>query len=363
MKKLLSKLLLFLPFSVAVFATTWVVDPANIKNDASYEAGVASILLSGRNVANLVNYEERILQKRFVGGQKATPDVVVLGSSRSMGIASASFPGRTLRNNAVSGASLEDYLGIYDLYLRKNLKPRLVVLGLEPWLVNSNNGQKRWEGLEEEYFEMMSRLGDVAPGGDTWARMKIKAHMVQKYGEFLSPGYFNESLFNLVKKGRDGTRYWATDQVEGEVPIKAADGSYAYGVVMRQKSVEDVNIEARAFALANPIYSLGGFSRLDESRMRLLDGFVRYLENSGVKVVFFLPPYHPAAYGRIRLNPAYAMVPVSENWYRQLAQRHGIPVMGSFDPVPIGLSESDFYDGMHPKNQAVRGLILNSGRL
>lgn len=360
MAKLLKKILLLLPIPVVVFTTTWMVDPANIKNDDSYETGVASILLSGKNVANLINFKERKLQQKIILGLSKTPEVIVLGSSRSMPINSAFFPEQSLLNNSVSGASIEDYIGLFDLYRKRGFKPTLVIIGLDPWVLNRNNDQNRWEDLYDEYFEMKSVLGFASSHKPTTQeKLLYKIRIYKKYKEFISAEYFNQSFIDLMQKGRAGKKYWATDKLEAEEPIKMVDGSLVYAKKMREKDVSDINRDAKIFAMASPMYSLGNFKELDQPTMLLLESFIDYLKKNGIKVQFFLPPYHPTAYAVIKANNAYKMVEESEKWYRSLAIKHKIGLVGSFDPKVSSLEEYDFYDGMHPKNEAVRRIFAN----
>lgn len=362
MIKLLKKILLLLPIPAVVFTTTWIVDPANIKDAGSYEAGVASILLSGKNVANLVNYNERILQQKFVSGLSKAPDVLVIGSSRSMPINSSFFPDRYLLNSSVSGASIEDYLGVFDLYRKRGLKPKLIIIGPDPWVLNRNNGQDSWKDLNAEYYEMRSILGfsfdSAASDKKDFLNQMIKC---KKYKEFLSPSYFNQSFIELVQ-GRTGKKYWATDKFLAEEPIKIADGSYVYGKMFRDKTVADINSAAKTYAMAKPMYSMNRFNELDQPTIRLLDGFIEHLKNNDIKVLIFLAPFHPIVYRAIRSNTAYAMVAESEKMYRFLANKHKINIVGSYDPKASNLEESDFYDGMHPKNQAVHRIFDNAAQ-
>lgn len=346
MTKLLGKTLLLFPIPLLVFAITWTVDPAHIR-DSTYEAGIASILLSGKNVANVANYNERILQRKFVFGITKAPEVLVLGSSRSMGIDSSFFPSRSLLNSSVSGASIGDYLGVFDLYRRRGLKPKLVVIGCDPWVLNRNNGQDRWKYIESEYLEMRSILGSPSAHRST---------INGQFKEFLSPAYFQQSLYDLVM-GRSTTKYWATDQFQSDEPVKIFDGSLVYGKDFRNKTTKDINSDATAYAMAKPLYSLGKFHELDQSTMHLLDKFIDYLELNKVKVVIFLPPYHPIAYEAIRANAIYRKVIEAERWYRSLADKYGINVIGSYDPKLYGLDASDFYDGMHPKSKALHKIF------
>ena len=110
----------------------------------AFEKGIADILLSGHNVANIGNYDERLLQKDIIQNDQRQIDIIVLGSSRSMQINSQTindiFQDQIFFNHAVSGASVEDYIAILDLYLEKNALPSTIIIGVDPWILNSNNG-------------------------------------------------------------------------------------------------------------------------------------------------------------------------------------------------------------------------------
>lgn len=49
-----------------------------------YEKRIADIILSGINVTNISNYDERLFQKELITSMEHSPDVVILGSSRTM---------------------------------------------------------------------------------------------------------------------------------------------------------------------------------------------------------------------------------------------------------------------------------------
>jgi hypothetical protein len=163
-------------------------------------------------------------------------------------------------------------------------------------------------------------------------------------------------------KGRPGNKYWATEKYEAEEPIKISDGSYVYDKKMREKKVVDINSDARSFALAKPMYSLREFTNLDQPTMQLLNSFIEYLQKNEIPMMMFLSPYHPKVYEVIKSSTEYLMVAESEKWYRNLAVKHGINILGSFDPKTLNLGDSDFYDGMHLNDQSVRRIFATITR-
>jgi hypothetical protein len=94
-------------------------------------------------VAGLTNYDERIFQKLVILNLKNKNDTIVIGSSRSLKVrkkfVSESGP---FFNHSVSGASLEDYISIIGVYEKTyGYVPSTVILGIDPWIFNKNNGR------------------------------------------------------------------------------------------------------------------------------------------------------------------------------------------------------------------------------
>src|SRR5690606_22220124 len=102
-------------------------------------------ILVGNNVTNIENYDERTLQRNIINNHHICPQVLVLGSSRTMLINSREFIGKTFFNNSVSGASIEDIVAIYQMYDNRKCYPGKIILALDPWILNVNNGQNRWK--------------------------------------------------------------------------------------------------------------------------------------------------------------------------------------------------------------------------
>ncbi len=328
----------------------YVIDPAGLFRPIGYEDGIAAIVVSRRNVANITNYDERLVQKYVIKKVEQKIDVIALGSSRSMQIRSYLFPQYTFFNHSVSGASIEDYLAIIQMYKERNLLPQKVIIGLDPWVLNRESGQNRWQSLEDEYIRSCEQLGlSVSTRQDN--------KTARKYIELISMPYLKESYDQWKKPSR--ASYYATTQNELQVDIELADGSRSYHETYRNKSVNEARQEAIAYANADPIYALGNFQQLDNKSIIMFEAFINNLQKMNIEVVFFLPPYHPTVYQALANNPKYIMVFAVEKYFNDLARSRDIHVIGSYNPVECSLSEADFYDGMHPKTAAVEKLFYS----
>lgn len=356
MQKVVLKLILIcFPVLILLISVNYSIDPANIFQSGQYEKDIAKLLCDSMNVTNIVNYDERLLQKFFIECTDQPPDILILGSSRGMLISSDFFENKNIKNNSVSGASIEDYLAIYHLYQRRKMKPKVVLFCLDPWILNDNNGQNRWMSLTDDYFLMYEKIGGNT-FGDKKDKFLIKQkNSVKKYYELVSFSYFQESLSNLELKGR--TIYYPTKNKVNDTFTKLTDGSICYNKKYREKSDIEIENEAKNYINSNPLYSLGNFTVLSKRNQEIFESFVKYLIGKNTKILFFLSPYHPAVYDFFSKSNQYKIVLETESYFEKIAMKYKIQIIGSFDPHKFKLINSDFYDGMHCKEAPIKKIF------
>jgi len=346
MKKFSLKTALLVPLIGFVMVINYRMDPAHLFQGDRYELGIADLLLGGHNVANVSNYDDRLVQKFYIEGLDKKKDILVFGSSHAMVIHSSLFPGKSMFNNSVSGASLEDLVAISEIYQQRGLLPSVVIISLDPWLLNRDNLQTRWTTLEPEYALAMKRLGlpfEPAPNdriNSAW----------DKYQQLISPTYFQESFktwgLTLVGNTPVPGNYYPTEEMIGELPIRLADDSLSYPAASRTQPSPNVN-------LANATTTLQEFTRLDPELTRILETWVTAMQKDGVQVIFWLSPYQPGAYHYLINSPNYHIIVDVQKYYGDLALRNGIQLIGSYNPDDIPCAGNEFYDEQHPQESCI----------
>ena len=352
LKKFLLKLAYLIPIVIIMVLVNLKADPANVFGPAHYEKDLARYLADGRNVENVSNYNERLMQKFYVETIKRKPDVLVIGSSRAMQISSDLFPGKQFFNASVSNAVVQDYVTIYEIYRKHGYTPSTLILGLDPWVLNSNHGITRWKELEDDYLDAMDRIS-----GKKHFRLFKRSLIAQKYLMLLNPKYFQRSLrviFQPEEKMKH--KVTPTDAVEGEFPIKMSDGSYVYERAFREQTIDEVRASAVRIEEET---RLSGFTSLDKSSQNIFESFIDSVQKDNVEIIFFLTPYHPAYYERILKNQNLKIILDVETYFRTLASEKNIKIIGSYDPSICGLIELDFYDRAHPKREAIDKIFHN----
>jgi len=343
--------LVVMPILIIVSFVNYFGDAANIfKKD--YEKNIANDLLKGNNVTNVANYNERLLQKYLIKNTSFCPDVLVIGASRSMLINSTYFKGETLFNNCVSGATIEDLIAIVEMYRQKKCLPKKIIIGVEPYFLNSNNNQKRWETLELEYQTFINRTANDSLKKED--NLIFKTHIFLKkvfvFKELLSPSYFKSSVLELIMSKNSDP--FVTDKIANKTFTKLSDGSVNYDLGYREASNEMVEEKVSSF-LARDISNFENFDKLDIPLQSKFISLIDYLLLNNVKVEFFVPPYHPKVYEFITHTAKYKNVIKSETFFESLAWKKKIKIIGSSDPNKFNLDETYFYDALHLKEKGI----------
>jgi hypothetical protein len=366
------KLSLFAPLLLGMAAVNWYVDPSLIFSKRPLQQlwaeRIVELNCAGRNVLMNSVGDERLLQRVWLTHVAARPDVLVLGSSRTMNHTPLVRRG-TLYNCSVSGASLQDYLAICQLYWEKGLAPRKILLGVDPWVFNRHNGQGRWRSLEAECDRGLVRLGLRPPE----TRHLLSSAESDRLWELFSPSYFQACCRSLLRKrhaarptggdadgGGAGDLPTLTDQSLADVMVRFPDGSLEHDAAMLAASPAAVRKEAVKYARTDPVYGLARYAELDPELTRQFERFMDQLAADGTEVVLYLPPYHPAAYEIIVGNPRYKIVRRVEAYFRAFAQRRQLRLVGSYDPSACGVPERDFVDATHLRREVLPRLVGSS---
>jgi len=281
------------------------------------------------------NMDERKFIKFRINYETLSPNSLVLGSSRIMQIGEHNSTNNTL-NLGVSGATIEDDLAIADLATKK-FNPKILFIAADPWLFNKNSGERRWMSLSSEYITALLNL-------DINVDKKLELTKADKEFIFFRLG---SKIYDSISK----QDYVAKDDLAESRDKIRRDGSRVYNTTYANKSQKEISAEFSD--LLN--YAMTDYSFSEEYQAifgKFIDSY-----SKKYKIVLVLSPYHPNLYQRIkRERPIYLEI---ESKFRDFAKTHNVQIIGSYNPDIVGCNESEFYDGMHPKDSCM-GKIMNS---
>jgi hypothetical protein len=342
MKRFIYKIIFFaLPILTVVFLVNYFGDAARLF-DNNFEKQMVKILVNGQYITNINNYDERLFQKELISNKETKPNIVIIGSSRAMLINSDYFPNNKLVNNSVSGASLEDIVGIYQMYKENKKLPQKIIIGIDPWTFNQNNNQKRWMSIANFYNRFQKHSNK-------------EENSFFKYKELFSFSYFQNSIKMVPSLLKGNIQPKATREKYNVSPTKLKDGSLVYGNSFRNASPNQIENKMNSYISGNSVYSLGDFNVISNSIWNEFEKLIADMKKNNIKVEFFLAPYAPIVYDKIKHH--YPKVLETEVRINNFAKSSDIMLYGSFDPVKLGMDSNYFYDGMHCKESGIKTIL------
>ena len=338
----------FVNISLLIISTSifnYKIDSLELFNKSSNLVNAAKALTNGKMVAGLKDYDQRIFQELIIKNLKVKSDVIVIGSSRSMQLRKRFFLKDEINffNYSVSGASLEDYIAIIGTYeMMHRYIPSTIILGIDPWIFNKNNGRNSWKSLKKYYDYEINKFYKKQKNNTPITINTTKWKQLINYDYTISN---IKSLRNLTKNNKK--MFYITDTIDIDDSIKENDGSIHYPYAIRYIKTENAKRAAISSTKGN-VFSLENYKKL--SNLLLFEEFIKYLKSKNIKIIFFLPPYNPISYDILIKNPKYSIINDVEKYLIDFAEKNNIEIKGSYNPHIYNFKYTDFSDGMHGKD-------------
>ncbi len=350
--KIVGKSLLLLPIPVAMAFANYTIDVSGVFHGDQFEKDIARAMVENEPVDNYDRMDERGVLSQLANSLQTPYDTLAFGSSRVLQLRSEIADGGSYFNCGVSAGDFVDFLGLYYTFEKAGMAPKNVILELDPWLLSRYSYDRQPKSDKNLYNEFLhEKLGyDVS--------YETEVQDNGKYKILFSPSYLQG---NLDAYFNGGDTYAPPAVVNGDynaypTNIKLPDGSVFYMASFRAAKPEE--IEERARNQAMEFLWMDEFYELDPELCEIFDRYVQYLQNQGMNVIFLLTPYHPTVYNNaMEYSDLYSGFFATEPFYVKYAQKHNIPIYGSYNPFVTGTLEEDFYDGLHMTDKAIESFF------
>ncbi|MFV8224388.1 hypothetical protein [Christiangramia aquimixticola] len=332
-------LIIAAPILFLIIGVNYFGDAAKIFHD-DYEKQITKILENGDYVTNIRNYNERILQEELVKGKQKAPDVLVIGSSRTMLIDSSYYKGRSFFNSSVSAASLQDLIAIYQIYSSFDKLPKKIIIGVDPWTFKENSERNRWEAISFYYYDFYGRENQ---------------NNSQHFSQLISLSYFQASWKSLLSVWGNNDKPIATHKFYNKTNTKLNDGSISYGEEFRSASKSKVETRAKEYSVGELIRRYKHYTEMSPEKIDEFQHFISHLKQRNIEIEFFLGPYHPITYEVINEN--FEIFNEVENFMRDFSRKHTIKIYGSFNPKKYHLGGEFFFDEKHLTKKGIEKIL------
>lgn len=344
--------------AVAVVALLNVAVDANgvyRTEDASSRQFIADYVTRLRSSPDGLVYIAAERHAKVELARQSSADCYVQGSSHVMQIDAVTAPQlfghcRAVVNLGVSGSSFEDFVAMAGLLAEREFRGYLLV-GVGPWMFR-READPRWSEERAAYERgrialRLSKASAISHSDDArWSNLFNADYALHNARALLrrpkSPAAARELQYGAAfeaipakEAGEKDAIFFPSGRFEyarnflaktPPAPAAVGDGGYKIGPIAIEPAI------AAEFETA-----------------------LRTLLDRGMTVALLLTPYHPFVMPCTGRNVCETLSKV-ETDVRKMAKRLGIPLMGSYDPRPLGLGPADYLDQMHIAKHALARL-------
>ena len=354
MLKLIVKLAMFIPLLAVMMYVSYRVDPSGLFWGAGFERQASEYMLAGEYISGYERLDGRALNEAYAKNVESRPQILINGSSRSMLIDSSFAEGKTLYNAGNVGADVYDFFTSYYIFSREGKEPEIFVMGIDPWIFNDCSESIDKRSDKELYFQFIGEeLGFEN-------RQYEKDNPYEKYLALIDPSYFQGSVayYFKDKSAEVSPQPVPKDEIYNQSEIiKCPDGSIIYDVYFRTRDQQVADWDALT-AANTPLMRLVDFEQLSADYTRQFEKFIEYLQNKGISIIFYLPPYHPYIIEAALADyDTYHSLFDVELYLKDMADKYDIPIYGSYNPYAVNLTNTDFMDGLHLRQDSIRKIL------
>lgn len=346
MKKWCKAFLFILPLLFMVGAVNWYVDSYAYLRITYDEIGT-KMIEETKNVVGLEEsgFDDRSLLLAALKQQKEAKEIIVIGSSRVLNFDHTMFGTDSFYNAGLSESTIYDMCAVTGILVQDGKLPETMIIGVDSFLFNTAHNNDRWMALES-YVNYMETILDEKENENMPVPGKNTGKSFEKW---LSLDYFRYNITCIPERKRFSVSY--TDDWKTEQYIKHYDGSIGYQRELRDGNAEDVIELTKQAMEEHVVYRMTDYKEIDEESMRMLSALIDYLQDQGVEVILYLPPYSPMMYDYIEAEEDFRITLEIEEKMLQLASLKQISLYGSYSPEKSGLEMTDLYDVYHVKTE------------
>ena len=259
--------LLFTPVFALLVAVNYGVDCQGYFLGDTYLREIATMLFEGKNVVgfNQLNGRELEVLEVIVANmnEETTPETIALGSSRILQL-TREMVGTSFYNSGTSGGDFNDVLSVFSLYDKAGKLPKNVIIGLDPWLFNTDvdaNGSND----PSLYAEFLTEKLGVPTEYE-------KKDLSKTWKNLFDLTYFQGNIEYMLKgSNKSGAAQTVDDSAlyQQDTEVKCSDGSLVYDREFRGWKQDAVDHAALEVA-NNGMFRLDYYTEPDAQRLASL---------------------------------------------------------------------------------------------
>ncbi len=349
---MLLKAVLFVPIPLFIIWFNYTVDPSALFHGDKFELSTALALLDGYSIAQYEKLDERQINNLHIANSPEPMSVAVIGSSRALQLGEDLIENRPFYNYGMVSAAFIDYCNIFYTMVKEEKVPDNLIIVLDPWIFYTGEDYTDYRSDLELYQEYLSEALGMQSS-------YVPPDNTENYQALISLSHFQGSLRYYLKERalEEKPQILSGDLSEFSTEVKKYDGTIVYNQAFRNRTQDEIDFDA--LSLANiESSSVHAFPELDRSELEMFELFIEYILSTDTNLIFMMTPYHPIVYNKeVELQEDRPGMIQVEEYINSFGAKHGIPVIGSYDPPKLGCDNSDFYDHIHVTAEGIEKFI------
>lgn len=323
------------PFGLMVVLVNYFIDPANVYSSGKYEDKIADIILKGHNAGNLRNFDERHFLQRVVTEINYKPDLIVMGTSRSMIITREFFHDTKFLNCSVSHGNINDFLAIIGLLDSTQKLPKEIYIETSPTFLGESLTDE-WMTLHNYRDYAVHKIGiDDKLLAENKYNAFVKTKM--KLDKIISLGYFQNCISSLQQGKMKPVKDFDTSEPrsfgrKADCSITRPDSYYKPDTVKAMADAK-IYIERNKLPVINATY------------LQIFKSIILYLKSKGVKITLLNLPFQTDCYHLMEAKNK-TFITLQQNII-DFAKEMNVDLKGVFNPDEAGLQRIQFFDPLH----------------
>lgn len=286
---------------------------------------------------------------------------LILGSSRSIRWGQEETKlNQTITNLSVSTASMEEVAAFYEASLQQSALPKVLILSLDPWMVNENSQGSDADWLERSgYFQDFNVrvFGNSANSLQKKMSIKLKT-LVENFKSLLSAERFFASLKYVSKFGwNPKNQYQLQNRQDKDETLYAikSDGALLYPKKYLEQTQIEIDEQAQHYPDKSTDYLFRNFE-ISEEKLKILTALIQDAKSKNMQVILISPPFHPISFHRLSNMDMYKEA--LNHWQKLLIGFSNQTKVCDFtNPQILACDNSAFSDGMHMKESCIASIF------
>ncbi len=284
------------------------------------------------------------------------PSILSIGSSRVMQMRDFMFHplkkqfynGGGLLRNAFDLQAFAKMLAHEELPL-----PKVIIVGLDPWWLRTNYGKTTWLYDPDEHYSFAGHIEAFRHILKTGSLQNVfSATLTSKSSGFEYDAIGTSARIDGAGFRRDGSSLYPPKMLLDflETPVYVDRES--------PPIIDRIQMTKREFSLP---------AIIDAKRVNLILEALVMIQEKGVEVIAFMPPFSTEAFEALETSP-----PLSQWWnfyideFPTMIKNHDIQVVQVSHPRQYGLDDTYMFDGWHPSEvymaHLMQSIIVNSSQ-